>query len=67
MAPRTPRGPNRFNQREVTRAVRAAHESGAPVDRVEVDPATGKISVILAKPGGEAAADTVNEWDEVGQ
>jgi hypothetical protein len=54
---------NRFNQREVSRAVRAVAETGAAVDRVEIDPTSGKISVILAKPGGAKTA--IPSWDEV--
>jgi hypothetical protein len=61
------RSVNRFHQREVSRALRAVHDSGTAVDRVEIDPSTGKISVILAKPGGEAATATANEWDEDGK
>jgi hypothetical protein len=57
------RSANRFNEREVSRAVRAVRRTGENVDRVEIDPTTGKITVILAKPCGEAAADK-NEWDE---
>jgi hypothetical protein len=66
MPARSPRGVNRFHQREVSRALRAVQDSGTAVDRVEIDPSTGKISVILAKPGGEAATDgKKNPWDEV--
>ena len=56
---------NRFHQREVSRALRAVRDSGTPVDRVEIDPTTGKISVILAKPGEAANTDSKNPWDEV--
>jgi hypothetical protein len=59
------RGVNRFNQREVSRALRAVRKSGTPVDRIEIDPTTGKIAVILAKPGGAGTTDS-NEWDEDG-
>jgi hypothetical protein len=53
----------RFKEREVARVVRAAHLAGkGAVDRIEVDPATGKIAVILAKPGKDATDK--NEWDE---
>jgi hypothetical protein len=41
---RPPRRKNRFNEREVARAGRAGKAIGA--ERVEVDPATGKISII---------------------
>jgi hypothetical protein len=43
----------RFRETEFARASRVAKAIGA--ERVEVDPTTGKISVILAK-GGEADA-----------
>ena len=50
-----PRSPGRFRERELARAVRAAKSAGG--ERVEIDPATGKISVILTKPVGDSAAD----------
>jgi hypothetical protein len=56
-----PRSPGRFRERELARAVRAAKSAGG--ERVEIDPATGKISVILTKPGGDSAADNeVENW-----
>jgi len=60
----SPRSSNRFNAREVARAVRAARDAGERPDRVEIDPATGRIVVILAKPG-EAETKNHNEWDVV--
>src|SRR5262245_1601018 len=54
---------NRFSQREVARALKAARLAGERPDRVEIDPKTGKIAVILAK-SGEAAAEP-NEWDDI--
>ena len=53
------RNRNRFRESELARAVRAARDAGG--ERVEVDPTTGKITVIVGKPG-EAAASP-NEWD----
>jgi hypothetical protein len=58
----THRSTNRFNERELARALRAANKSGTPIDRVDVDPATGRISVIIARPGGEPPATAVREW-----
>jgi hypothetical protein len=43
--PRPPRTPNRFRERELARAVRAAKSAGG--SRVEIDPGTGRISVII--------------------
>jgi hypothetical protein len=48
------RGPNRFNEREVTRAMRAVERAGKSVDRVEIDPGNGKLVVIVAKSGKAA-------------
>jgi hypothetical protein len=39
--------------------------AGESVDRVEIDPKSGKISVILAK-SGEATVQA-NEWDDDGE
>jgi hypothetical protein len=58
---KTPRTPNRFRERELARAVRAARASGG--ERVEVDPETGKISVILKLMADERATDNeVENW-----
>ena len=60
---RPPRGPARFKGRDITRVLRAARRAGEAVDRVEIDAASGKFAVILAKqvtPGGDK-----NPWDEV--
>jgi hypothetical protein len=54
---------NRFNQREVSRALRAARRAGETVERVEIDPATGRITVIIAKTG-DVNAKTGNEVEE---
>jgi hypothetical protein len=58
------RSTNRFQERELARAIRATRKAGESEARVEVDPASGRISVVLAKPG-EAAESKVNPWDEV--
>jgi hypothetical protein len=56
-----PRGRNRFLEVELARAVRAAKRAGG--ERVEVDPDTGKISVIVGgKPDEHAADDEVERW-----
>ena len=49
------RSEGRFREREFARAGRVGKAIGA--ERVEVDPATGKISMIFAKPGEADAAD----------
>jgi hypothetical protein len=53
------RRPLNFRQLDVTRAVKAVVTAGQTVDRVSIDPASGKIDVIVkaAEPeGGERAA-----------
>ena len=43
------RSTNRFNSREVARALKAARLAGERPERVEIDPATGRITVIIAR------------------
>jgi hypothetical protein len=50
--PSPPRRKNRFNERELARAGRVGKAVGA--ERIEVDPATGKISIILPSKGATA-------------
>ena len=54
---RPPRRKNRFNFREFARAGRVGQTLGA--ERVEVDPATGKISIILPTSKGSASHDPI--------
>lgn len=54
------RGPSRFRERELARAVRAARGVGG-VERVEVA-VDGTINVILAKTGESAAG--ADDWTE---
>jgi hypothetical protein len=54
---------NRFNQSEVSRALRAARLAGERPERVEIDPATGRIIVIIAKPS-ETPTPAACAWDE---
>jgi hypothetical protein len=58
------RSTNRFHERELARALRAAQKSGIPFDRIEVDPASGKLSVIVSKPGDGDKAKTGNEVED---
>jgi hypothetical protein len=47
------RPPSNFRQKDISRAIRAAQSGGLKVTRVDVDPKTAKISVIV----GEAKDD----------
>lgn len=57
------RVPANFRQKDVTRAIKAAKSAGLPIARVEVDPVTAKISVIV---GAAEEIDTTkkNPWDD---
>lgn len=55
-----PRGPCKFRQRDVTKAVRAVVAAGVQVARVEVDK-DGRIVVIAGKSESNPAS---NPWDE---
>jgi hypothetical protein len=50
------RGPSRFKRTETSRVVRATLAAGLSVERVEVDPHSGRIVVVVGKP--EAALET---------
>jgi hypothetical protein len=45
------RGPNRFRRTEVTRLAKAAIAAGIEPGRIEVDPVSGKITLIPANHG----------------
>jgi hypothetical protein len=55
------RSTNRFHERELARAIRAARKAGESEARVEVDPHTGKITIVLAKPGEADNPDQIIE------
>ena len=57
------RGPNRFLESEVARAVKAARKAGGQ-SVVEIDPVTGKIRVFLGNQDEAAKAAEHNEWDD---
>jgi len=57
-----PRRPATFRQSDLKRALRAAKDSGVEVERIEIDPATGKICIIV-KGAADADADSaLDSW-----
>jgi hypothetical protein len=58
------RGPCTFRQRDLTAALKAALAAGVAVARAEIEPATGKILVIVGKPADDGERRE-NEWDVV--
>jgi len=57
-----PRGPGRVRARHLRSVLREA-TNVAGCQRVEVDPATGKISVFIGSKPGESVADNeVEKW-----
>lgn len=55
-----------FRQSDLTRAFKAANAAGVEVERVEVDPVTGRIIMIPRDPfrkEGAEAKNSNNPWD----
>jgi hypothetical protein len=59
---RRPRRRNIFNERDLARAVRAAHRAGG-VARIEISSDDGTITLLLGEPPTGNGKD--NPWDEV--
>jgi hypothetical protein len=55
------RAPSNFRQRDVARAIKAAKGSGLDIVRVEVDPKTAKISLIIRND--DASETKLNPFD----
>jgi hypothetical protein len=57
--------PSNFRQQDVTRAINAAKRAGLSIARVEVDPKTAKITVIVGEPElPPANAAEADEWQD---
>jgi len=51
------RKPCAFKQRDVARAVRGAEAAGIQIGRVDIDPASGKISIVPTGPKNDGELD----------
>ena len=60
---RPPRTAARFREREVARATRAVRLAGEIPTGVEIDPATGRITVTIARPDQDPTPG-VEAWDK---
>lgn len=59
--PRT-RGPSRFTQADLVRAMRAAKIAGIPIALIRIEP-DGAIHIVPGNPQSVAASDPSKEWD----
>jgi hypothetical protein len=55
---------HRFRDRDVKRVIRASQMAGIEIGAVEVDPRTGRITIIPSKSRDDESSDR-NPWDEV--
>jgi hypothetical protein len=57
------RKPLPFRQREVARAIKSVRSCGLPITAVDIDPRTGKITVVTGSPttGDDSKS---NPWDK---
>jgi hypothetical protein len=51
------RGPATFRQQDVTRLLKAARAAGMEAARVEIDPTTGKIALVMIENGTPNSAE----------
>ena len=56
---RRSRGLSKFKRTDLTKAAKAAIAAGLPVRSVEVDPASGKITVLIGEP---ATGNELDAW-----
>jgi hypothetical protein len=55
------RGPSKFKIADAQRVVRATLATGLPISRVEVDPASGRVSVVIGQPAA-ASGNELDQW-----
>ena len=59
------RGNCNFRQRDLTAAIKAVIKAGREPARAEIDPATGKIVVLIGTPENAEKPDGGNEWERI--
>jgi hypothetical protein len=56
------RQPSNFKKTDVTRATKAVLAAGVDIDRVEIEPATGKITIMTSNNSGAAKMTDLDTW-----
>ena len=57
------RAPSNFRQQDVARAIKAAKDSGLDIVRVEVEPKTAKITLVVKNDDNTESKSEVNPFD----
>jgi|RhiMethySRZTD1v2_1073278.scaffolds.fasta_scaffold4044067_2 hypothetical protein len=57
------RGPLRFKETELVRAIKSALKAGLQVAGFEINPTTGNIVVHTDKPEEKESGSDINPWD----
>ena len=55
----------RFKQSEIERAIRGLRNQGLGVSRIEIDPASGRFTIVSGQPSNSANDTSKNPWDTV--
>ena len=56
------RRPSTFRQRDLTAAIKGATAAGCVVARVEIDPITGKITVLIGTAAANEPTTDLDRW-----
>ena len=56
------RRPATFKQADLQRALRAARAAGVEVERVEIDAATGRIIIVIARGTDAVNGNALDDW-----
>jgi hypothetical protein len=57
-----PRRPSTFRQRDIAAVIKAARAAGCTINHVEIDPITGRITIMIGAPGELKEASDLDRW-----
>jgi hypothetical protein len=57
-----PRSPCSFRETDVRRAIKAARASGIDIARLEIEPVTGKITIMTSSSSGAEKITDLDRW-----